>query len=99
VFLWQDWFYCTYAGASDTDLLSERWDHYSAEQDPWLLQSYLKCRSNQRATLPSPFEVSTAEGARTSLFVPGTRKLYLAVPDYGTQLAYVRVYEAARGGF
>ena len=44
-------------------------------------------------------EVSTAEGARTSLFVPGTRRLYLAVPDYGTQLAHVRAYEAARGGF
>ena len=42
--------------------------------------------------------VSTAEGARTSLFVPGTRRLYLAVPDYGTQQAEVRVYEAARGG-
>jgi DNA-binding beta-propeller fold protein YncE len=43
-------------------------------------------------------EVSTAEGARTSLFVPETRRLYLAVPNYGTQQAEVRVYEAAQGG-
>jgi hypothetical protein len=43
-------------------------------------------------------EVSTAEGARTSLFVPGWRKLYLAVPDYGGQQAEVRIYkvEASR---
>jgi DNA-binding beta-propeller fold protein YncE len=39
-------------------------------------------------------EVSTAEGARTSLFVPETRRLYLAVPNYGAQQAEVRVYEA-----
>jgi YVTN family beta-propeller protein len=43
-------------------------------------------------------EVSTAEGARTSLFVPETRKLYLAVPNYGAQQAEVRVYKAAHGG-
>jgi len=43
-------------------------------------------------------EVSTAEGARTSLFAPETRRLYLAVPNYGAQQAEVRVYEAAHGG-
>ena len=43
-------------------------------------------------------EVSTAEVARTSLFVPETRKLYLAVPNYGAQQAEVHVYEAAHGG-
>jgi hypothetical protein len=42
-------------------------------------------------------ETSTAEGARTSLFVPETRRLYIAVPKYGTQEAEVRVYEAAHG--
>ena len=39
-------------------------------------------------------EVSTAEGARTSLFVSESRRLYLAVPDYGGQQAEVRVYKA-----
>ncbi len=43
-------------------------------------------------------ELSTAAGARTSLFVPETRRLYLAVPDYGAQQAQLRVYEAAHGG-
>jgi len=43
-------------------------------------------------------EVSTTEGARTSLFVPETRRLYLAVPSYGAQLAEVRVYKPTRGG-
>jgi len=42
-------------------------------------------------------EVSTAEGARTSLFVPETRRLYLAAPNYGAQQAEVRVYEAVHG--
>ena len=39
-------------------------------------------------------EVATAEGARTSLFVPESRRLYLAVPDYGAQQAEVRIYKA-----
>ncbi len=39
-------------------------------------------------------EVSTAEGARTSLFVPESGRLYIAVPDYGGQQAAIRVYEA-----
>ena len=43
-------------------------------------------------------EVSTAEGARTSLFVPEWRRLYLGVPNYGAQQAEIRVYEAAHGG-
>ena len=42
-------------------------------------------------------EVPTAEGARTSLFVPETRRLYLAVPNYGSQQADIRVYEATQG--
>jgi len=39
-------------------------------------------------------EASTAEGARTSLFVAESRRLYLAEPDYGGQQAAIRVYEA-----
>jgi hypothetical protein len=38
--------------------------------------------------------IATAEGARTSLFVPETARLYLAVPHRGTQKAEIRVYEA-----
>ena len=36
--------------------------------------------------------IPTAPGARTSLFVPATRMLYLAVPHRGNQQAEVRVY-------
>ncbi len=43
-------------------------------------------------------EVPTVEGARTSLFVPETGTLYLAVPRSGGQgEAEVRVYETQRG--
>lgn len=38
--------------------------------------------------------ISTASGARTSLFVPELNRLYLAVPHRGSQDAEVRVYEA-----
>ena len=38
--------------------------------------------------------LTTAPGARTSLFVPGLNRLYLAVPHRGTQKAEIRVYEA-----
>jgi DNA-binding beta-propeller fold protein YncE len=37
--------------------------------------------------------ISTASGARTSLFVPELDRLYLAVPHRGNQRAEVRVYE------
>lgn len=37
---------------------------------------------------------ATASGARTSLFVPGLSRLYLAVPHRGSQTAEIRVYEA-----
>jgi DNA-binding beta-propeller fold protein YncE len=43
-------------------------------------------------------DVSTAEGARTSLFVPESRKLYVAVPDYSGQQPAIRVYEAEADG-
>ncbi len=36
--------------------------------------------------------ISTAKGARTSLFVPEQRRLYLAVPHQGKQQAELRVY-------
>lgn len=39
-------------------------------------------------------KISTATGARTSLFVPELNRLYLAVPHRFTQRAEVRVYEA-----
>jgi DNA-binding beta-propeller fold protein YncE len=38
-------------------------------------------------------KISTAPGARTSLFVPALSRLYLAVPHRGTQSAEIRVYE------
>ncbi len=38
--------------------------------------------------------VATAPGARTSLFVPELRRLYLAVPHRGSQKAEIRVFEA-----
>jgi hypothetical protein len=41
--------------------------------------------------------VTTAPGARTCLFVPQTRRLYVAVPAREQQPAEVRVYEAANG--
>jgi hypothetical protein len=37
--------------------------------------------------------VSTAAGARTSLFVAEQNRLYLAVPHRGIQKAEIRVYE------
>jgi hypothetical protein len=39
-------------------------------------------------------KVDTAEGARTSLFVPESSTLYLAVPHRGDQQAEVRAFEA-----
>ncbi len=38
--------------------------------------------------------VATAAGARTSLYVPGQNRLYLAVPHRGGQKAEIRVYDA-----
>lgn len=38
--------------------------------------------------------LSTAAGARTSLFVPDLNRLYLAVPHRGAQAAEIRIYEA-----
>jgi len=37
--------------------------------------------------------MATAAGARTALFVPQLKRLYLAVPHRGTQGAQIRVYE------
>lgn len=45
------------------------------------------------ATLMRLARTKTAEGARTSLFVPGQRRLYLAVPHHGAQKAEIRVYD------
>jgi len=38
--------------------------------------------------------IATAAGARTSLFVPGLARLYVAVPHRGGQKAEIRIYEA-----
>ena len=38
-------------------------------------------------------KIASAAGARTSLFVPELRRLYLAVPHRGSQGAEIRVYE------
>lgn len=38
-------------------------------------------------------KIPTASGARTSFFVPETRRLYLAVPHRGSQSTEIRVYE------
>ena len=41
-------------------------------------------------------KISTASGARTAVWVPEMKRLYLAVPHRGTQGAEIRVYEAQR---
>ncbi len=41
-----------------------------------------------------PVKIPTAQGARTSLFVPEQRRLYLAVPRRDKQQAEIRVYAA-----
>jgi len=41
-------------------------------------------------------KIATAPGARTALFVPTVRRLYLAVPHRGSQRAELRVFEVAR---
>ena len=38
-------------------------------------------------------QINTAPGARTSLFVPSSGVLYVAVPHRGSQKAEIRVYE------
>ncbi len=49
--------------------------------------------ARQPATLTRLARVSTAAGARTSLFVPEHGRLYLAVPHRGDQKAEIRVYD------
>jgi hypothetical protein len=47
------------------------------------------------AATPSRVErLTTAPGARTGLFVPGERRLFVAVPHRGAQRAEIRVFEA-----
>src|SRR5215216_5683275 len=43
-------------------------------------------------------KVDTAEGARTSLFVPDSGTLYVAVPHRGSQQAEVRAFQTASDG-
>lgn len=49
--------------------------------------------ARQPASLTRLARVSTAPGARTSLFVPAQQRLYLAVPHRGAQKAEIQVYE------
>ena len=49
---------------------------------------------DQAATRFREARVSTAAGARTSLFVADQGRLYLAVPHRGDQRAEIRVFEA-----
>jgi len=41
-------------------------------------------------------KIATARGARTALYIPKVRRLYLAVPHRGSQRAEIRVYDVAR---
>jgi len=45
-----------------------------------------------------PDKVDTAEGARTSLFVPNSGTLYVAVPQRGSQQAEVRAFQTKSDG-
>jgi hypothetical protein len=49
--------------------------------------------TRQRATFPRLARVKSADGARTSLFVPAQSRLYLAVPHRRAQRAEIRVYD------
>src|SRR5438128_5970005 len=56
---------------------------------------YIDVFQNQEGNrLARVAHLSTAAGARTSLFVPDQGRLYLAVPHRGSQKAEIRVYEA-----
>ena len=49
--------------------------------------------TRQPATFPRLARVKSADGARTSLFVPAQSRLYLAVPHRGAQRAEIRVFD------
>jgi DNA-binding beta-propeller fold protein YncE len=60
-------------------------------------EGYINVVSQRDADHYQPIaKIPTASGARTSLFVPELRKLYLAVPHRGSQECVIRVYEAVR---
>lgn len=57
-------------------------------------EGYLQVISQDDAnTYHEAVKIPTANGARTSLFVPETNRLYLAVPAYFGQEAQIQVYE------
>lgn len=57
-------------------------------------EGYLQVISQDGAdTYHEVAKIPTANGARTSLFVPETSRLYLAVPSYFGQDAQIQVYE------
>jgi hypothetical protein len=49
--------------------------------------------ARESTTLTRLARIETAAGARTALFAPEQRRLYLAVPHRGAQRAEIRVYE------
>jgi DNA-binding beta-propeller fold protein YncE len=53
-------------------------------------------RAGASGQLTRVARIATARGARTALFTPQPRRLYLAVPHRGPQRAEIRVYEVAR---
>ena len=58
-------------------------------------EGFVDVFQNQDAShLTRMAHISTAAGARTSLFVPDLSRLYLAVPHRGNQKAEIRTYEA-----
>jgi DNA-binding beta-propeller fold protein YncE len=57
-------------------------------------EGYIDVFQEDAKRFPRVAHVATAAGARTSLFVPEQRRLYLAVPHRGSQKAEIRIYEA-----
>lgn len=51
-------------------------------------------QQNEAGRFVRSAHIATAAGARTSLFVPQSARLYLAVPHRGNQKAEIRIYEA-----
>ncbi len=85
----------TFSIVGDTDDMfydSERQRLYVAGGEGFI--DVLDARSP--ATLTRLAHIPTAAGARTALFAPAQRRLYLAVPHRGAQRAEIRVYEAGK---
>ena len=72
--------------------------------DPALRRLYVSCgegfldvfQQGDANRFTRSARVPTAAGARTSLYVPAEKQLYLAVPHRGAQKAEIRIYRAER---